>query len=43
MDTTIDDNAIFIGFYEWGMMAYLPNNHDRPQGTSPKLTHCRLV
>ena len=24
-------------------MAYLPSDHDRPQGTSAKLTHCRLV
>ena len=29
--------------YEWGTMAYLPNGHVRPQGTSAKLTHCRLV
>ena len=43
MDTNIHDNAILNGFYEWGTMAYLPINHDRPQSTSPKLTHCRLV
>ena len=33
----------FINSYEWGTMAYLPNRHVRPLGTSAKLTCCRLV